>query len=280
MGCPSILSFKVLPTAAVIKGKMKDDSGIRCFQSLLIFGNVVIGLCGLALTAECIFFVSDQSGIYPLLEATDNDDIFGAAWIGIFAGFCLFVLSILGIIGIMKSNRRLLMVYLILMFIVYAFEVASAITAATQQNFFIPELFLKQMLEFYQNPNPINNDNLWKINGVTRTWNRFMLLNGCCGVNGPQDWQTYNSVFRQFNSDSAYPWPQQCCVMNSLGQPVNLDACKLGVAGYVNLNGCYDLMAGPMTRHAWGVAWFGFSILCWTFWVLLGSMFYWTRIEY
>ncbi|KAE8621217.1 hypothetical protein XENTR_v10004728 [Xenopus tropicalis] len=155
---------------------MKEDSGVRCYQSIIIFGNVVLGLCGVALTAECIFFVSDQSGIYPLLEATNNADIFAAAWIGIFTGFCFFILSIVGIIGIMKSNRRMLMVYLILMFVVYAFEVASAITAATQENFFIPNLFLKQMLDFYQNPNPTNNDNLWKINGVTNTWNRFMLL--------------------------------------------------------------------------------------------------------
>lgn len=28
--------------------------------------------------------------------------------------------------------------------------------------------------------------------------------------------------------------------------------------------GCYELISGPMNRHAWGVAWFGFAILCWT----------------
>ncbi|KAG8450079.1 hypothetical protein GDO86_002630 [Hymenochirus boettgeri] len=259
---------------------MKEDSGVRFFQVILILGNVVIGLSGLALTAECIFFISDQNGLYPLLEATDNDDIFGAAWIGLFTGFCFFVLALLGIVGIMKSNRRILMAYLILMFIVYCFEVASSITAATQRDFFIPNLFLKQMLEFYQNQNPFNNDNLWKITGVTNTWNRIMLLNHCCGVNGPADWQTYSSKFREVNSDSAYPWPTQCCVMDNMGQPLNLDACKLGVSNYVYLNGCYDQIAGPLTRHAWGVAWFGFAILCWTFWVLLGTMFYWTRIEY
>ncbi|KAM4795493.1 uroplakin-1b [Rhinophrynus dorsalis] len=259
---------------------MKEDSGVRCFQGILIFGNVIIGLCGLALTAECIFFVSDQRGLYPLLEATDNDDIYGAAWIGIFTGFCLFVLSLVGIIGIMKSNRRMLMAYLILMFIVFCFETASAITAATQRDFFIKELFLKQMLEYYQNPNPDNNDHRWKIEGVTNTWNRLMLLNNCCGVSGPLDWQMYTSKFRDVNSDSAYPWPQQCCVMNDMGQPNDLNACRLGVSGYVHLDGCYDQIAGPMNRHAWGVAWFGFAILCWTFWVLLGSMFYWTRIEY
>lgn len=66
-------------------------------------------MCGIALTAECIFFVSDQHSLYPLLEATNNDDIFGAAWIGMFVGICLFCLSVLAIVGIMKSNRKVLL---------------------------------------------------------------------------------------------------------------------------------------------------------------------------
>lgn len=28
--------------------------------------------------------------------------------------------------------------------------------------------------------------------------------------------------------------------------------------------GCYDAISGPVNAHAWGVAWFGFAILCWT----------------
>ncbi|XP_018425783.1 PREDICTED: uroplakin-1b [Nanorana parkeri] len=258
---------------------MKEDTGVRCFQVVLIIGNVVIGLAGLALTAECIFFVSDQNRLYPLLEATSNDDIFAAAWIGIFTGFCFFLLSILGIIGIMQSNRRMLMAYLILMFIVYCFEVASAIVAATHRDFFTTNLFLSQMLNLYQKTDG-NSDEKAKADGVTTTWNYLMLMRQCCGVNGPNDWQDYNSTFRITNSDSAFPWPQQCCVMTNLAQPVNVQGCKLGISGYLNLNGCYDWIGGPLNRHAWGVAWFGFAILCWTFWVLLGTMFYWTRIEY
>ncbi|KAM8974970.1 uroplakin-1b isoform 1-T1 [Pelodytes ibericus] len=259
---------------------MKEDSSVRCFQAILILGNVIIGLAGIALTAECIYFVTDQNGLYPLLEATDNDDIFAAAWIGIFTGFFFFLLSMLGIAGIIKSNRRLLMAYLILMFVVYCFEVASAITAATQRDFFIPDLFLKQMLQTYQKTSFVNNDDRFKSQAVTTAWNNLMLFKGCCGVNGPSDWQTYTSVFREQFSDSAFPWPQQCCVMNQQGTPLNLLGCRVGVSGNLYLNGCYDYIAGPLNRHAWGVAWFGFAILCWTFWVLLGTMFYWTRIEY
>ncbi|XP_042855097.1 uroplakin-1b isoform X1 [Panthera tigris] len=216
----------------------KDDSTARCFQGLLIFGNVIVGMCGIALTAECIFFVSDQHSLYPLLEATDNDDIYGAAWIGMFVGICLFCLSVLGIVGIMKSNRKILLAYFILMFIVYGFEVASCITAATQRDFFTPNLFLKQMLERYQNNSPPNNDDQWKNNGVTKTWDRLMLQDNCCGVNGPSDWQKYTSAFRTENNDADYPWPRQCCVMDSLKKPLNLEACKLGVPGYYHKQTC------------------------------------------
>lgn len=40
---------------------------------------------------------------------------------------------------------------------------------------------------------------------------------------------------------------------------------KTGVdSGMVVLQGCYAAISGPMNRQAWGVAWFGFAILCWT----------------
>ncbi|XP_049733064.1 uroplakin-1b isoform X2 [Elephas maximus indicus] len=175
----------------------KDNSTVRCFQGVLIFGIVIIG-------------------------------------------------------------------YFILMFIAYGFEVASCITAATQRDFFTTNLFLKQMLERYQNNSPPNNDDKWKNNGVTKTWDRLMLQDNCCGINGPSDWQKYTSAFRIENNNADYPWPRQCCVMNNLKEPLNVEACKLGVPGYYHSQGCYELISGPMDRHAWGVAWFGFAILCWT----------------
>lgn len=67
-------------------------------------------MCGIALTAECIYFVSNPHDLNPLLKATVNSDIYAAAWIGIFVGLALFVLSILGIIGVIKASRTLLLV--------------------------------------------------------------------------------------------------------------------------------------------------------------------------
>ncbi|NXU07362.1 UPK1B protein, partial [Buphagus erythrorhynchus] len=150
--------------------------------------------------------------------------------------------------------------YIILMLITFAFEMASCITAATHQDSLTPGLFLKQMLEGYQKSEPANNSD----NVVTKTWDELMLQNHCCGVLGPSDWQEYTSAFRRTHSDADYPWPRMCCVLDAQGLPINLDGCKLGVPGYYNSNGCYDTISGPVNTYAWGVAWFGFAILCWT----------------
>lgn len=44
---------------------------------------------------------------------------------------------------------------------------------------FTTNLFLKQMLVRYQNNSPPTNDDQWKNNGVTRTWDRLMLQVPC-----------------------------------------------------------------------------------------------------
>ncbi|XP_021404719.1 uroplakin-1b [Lonchura striata] len=252
----------------------KSDDCVHILQGLLVFGNVVIGMCGIALTAECIYVVANSHELYSLLKVTENSDIYAAAWIGIFVGLALFVLSILGIIGVIKASRTLLLVYIVLMLITFAFEMASCITAATQQDSLAPESFLKQMLDRYEPSDPANNSG----DEATKTWNDFMRQNNCCGVKGPSDWQEYTSAFRTTHSDADYPWPRMCCVLDEKEDPVNLDGCKLGVPGYYKSNGCYDAISGPVKAHR-GVAWFGFAILCWTFCILLGTMFYWSGIE-
>lgn len=165
------------------------------------------------------------------------------------------------------------------MIIVYIFEVASCITAATHRDFFVPNFFLKQMLQLYSNRNWQNEAEFKNYVGLTDTWNRIMPDNNCCGVNGPQDWIQFNSAFRSTHSDSEFPWPRQCCTTTSFGEIQNVDACKLGINGYVYNQGCYEFISGPLNRHAWGVAWFGFAILCWTFFVLVGTMYYYAVLD-
>ncbi|MBN3289622.1 UPK1B protein, partial [Polypterus senegalus] len=192
---------------------------------------------GIALSAECIFFLSDQNGYYIMLYATGRDTIFAAAWIGLFTGFAFFCTSILGIYSIMKSKRKLLLAYILLMLFIWCFEVASSIAAITHRDWFVPNLFLQQMLQIYQAPLPTSipstQDQIYIINGITNSWNNVMTTYQCCGVNGPQDWITYNSTFRAYNSDSQFPWPRQCCGQAGDGTILNENACIIGIPNFV-----------------------------------------------
>ncbi|CAM9255692.1 uroplakin-1b [Lampetra fluviatilis] len=254
---------------------MRDvSSGVRCVQILLIFGNVVLLGCGLALFAMSVFVVADPARLWPLLSAFNNTDIFAGAWISIFTGFSFFLLAILGIYAVMRLARGLLLAYILLTLFVYIFEVASCITAITHRDFLTKNAYLQQMLQLYQNPNWVDENSKFNYEGVTAVWDRTMFNYQCCGVNGPQDWQSYGSSFRDLHPEGDFPWPLQCCVLDAAsGLIKDIDACRLGLSGYLNTQGCYDYVSGPLHRAAWGVAWFGFAILCWEFWVLLGTMY-------
>ncbi|XP_055791058.1 uroplakin-1b-like [Salvelinus fontinalis] len=225
------------------------DTKDRCFRALLIWGNLVIACCGIALMAMCIFFISDRGGLYVLVYATGNDSIWRGAWIGVFTGFALFCTSIFGMHAIVVSKRNILLAYILLMVIIYAFEVASAITAATHKD--------------------------W----VTKTSARKQ-QSKCCGVYGPEDWVKYESHFRQQNTDADNPWPRQCCQQDATGAISHLEACKIGVSPFLHAQGCYDYIAGPLIRHVFGVSWFGFAILCWTFFVILGVIFHYNQLDF
>ncbi|XP_048839776.1 uroplakin-1b-like [Brienomyrus brachyistius] len=253
---------------------------MRLLQAVLLWGNFVIMCCGIALMAMCIFFVYDRDHLHTLVYYTGSDSIWRAAWIGIFTGFALFCVAAYAMYAIMKEKKIPVLVYIILMMIVFAFEMASAITAATHEDWFGPEIFLTEMLQKYdQQVLPNNTNDMNQVQEITNAWNQLMIEKSCCGVNGPQDWLTYNSSFRQQYSDASYPWPMQCCQQNAMGGIVQLRGCQIGVNPYLSTTGCYAYIAGPIMTQGLAVSWFGFAILCWVFFVLLGMMFYYTQID-
>ncbi|XP_062309882.1 uroplakin-1b-like [Osmerus eperlanus] len=213
------------------------DTKDVCLRGLLVGGNFVIACCGLALMAMCIFFITDHDRLYILVFATGNDSIWRGAWIGLFTGFALFCTSLFGMYAIVGSNRHQLLAYLILMIIIYAFEVASTVTAATHKDWFILNLFLKQMLQNYSKPLPEDlpspQDQIYVINGITDTWNRILTESKCCGVYGPEDWVKYDSSFREQNTDTEYPWPRLCCLQDAKGAISHVEGCKIGVKPFL-----------------------------------------------
>lgn len=244
------------------------EKGSGGLVAVVVFGNVVIMLCGLALFAETIWATSDPYYVYTVLGASGKDDVFAGGWIGIFCGFSFFLLAVYGIVAAVKGSRTMLMVYLVLMMIVYIFECASCITSFTHRDYMINSNVIKaQMLSRFWDNTSVGND-------VTNFWIRIMVDEQCCGVDGPQDWVDYSSTFRGIFSESQAPWPYWCCARDNNFQILNKNACLIGLPPYVNTWGCFDHIGHAIDSYTWGISWFGFAILMWTMLVMFATMYH------
>ncbi|XP_069597067.1 uroplakin-1a [Ranitomeya imitator] len=243
----------------------KGSSGL---VAIIVFGNVVIMLCGLALFAETIWATTDPYYVYPVLGATGKDDVFAGGWIGIFCGFSFFLLGLYGIVAAIKGSRTMLMVYLVLMMIVYIFECASCITSFTHRDYMINSNVIKaQMLTRFA-------DNTNTGAEITNFWKRVMLDKQCCGVDGPRDWVDYSSTFRVSYPEPVAPWPFWCCARDDNFQIVNVQGCRVGLAPYVYTTGCFEHIGHAINSYTWGISWFGFAILMWTMLVMFATMYH------
>ncbi|KAM8927548.1 uroplakin-1a isoform 2-T2 [Pelodytes ibericus] len=204
------------------------EKGSLALVGVIVFGNVVIMLSGLALFAETIWATTDPYKVYPILGVTGKDDVFAGSWIAIFCGFSFFLLALYGIISVMRGSRTMIMVYLVLMMVVYIFECASCITSFTHRDYMINSNVIKsQMLSYYTESSPQGQQ-------ITAVWNSIMLEKSCCGFDGPADWTTYASTFRATYPESVAPWPSWCCSRNSNFEIVNAEGCRVGYPSSVN----------------------------------------------
>ncbi|CAN2388042.1 Tetraspanin family [Pristimantis euphronides] len=236
--------------------------------AVVVFGNIVIMLCGLALFAETIWATTDPYYVYPVLGATGKDDVFAGGWIGIFCGFSFFLVGVFGIIAAIKGSRTMLMVYLVLMMIVYIFECASCITSFTHRDYMVNSNVVKtQMLTRFAENSSVGYE-------ITSFWKRIMFEKQCCGVDGPQDWIDYSSTFRTMYLESDSPWPLWCCVRDNNFEILNKEACRVGLPPYLYSTGCFEHIGHAIDSYTWGISWFGFAILMWTMLVMFATMYH------
>lgn len=229
-------------------------------------------MCGLALFAETIWATTDPYKVYPMMGVTGKDDVFAGGWIAIFCGFSFFLLGIYGVIATLRGSRTMVMAYLVLMLIVYIFETASCITSFTHRDYMInSNVILKQMLRFYSAEDDQGRQ-------LTRLWNSIMMDKECCGFNGAVDWINYSSTFRNTYNESLAPWPFMCCKRDGNFAVINPEGCRVGYMDYINSKGCSDYIVHAINSYTWGISWFGFAILMWTLLVMLGEMFYYTKL--
>ncbi|KAG1936804.1 tetraspanin-18 [Pimephales promelas] len=230
---------------------------LTCLMILVIVLNAIAAAAGLALFAVAIWVAVDAYKLYPISAVSGKDDIFAAAWIAIFTGFAFFLTCIFGIFAALKRSRVLIMVYLIIMFIIFLFESASAITAATNRDYLVgnSNLVKKQMLQYYA-------ENSIQGKDITQTWNRVMEQAECCGTDGPTDWLEFNSTFKQtFSTIYPFSWPPNCCKRLINFDVADLEGCTVGKSSAMYTKGCFQYIESVLSRYTWAVSWYGFAVL-------------------
>ncbi|XP_036688876.1 uroplakin-1a isoform X1 [Balaenoptera musculus] len=204
------------------------EKGSPVVVGLLVVGNIIILLSGLALFAETVWVTADQYRVYPLMGVSGKDDVFAGAWIAIFCGFSFFVVASFGVGAALCRRRSMMLTYLALMLTVYIFECASCITSYTHRDYMVsnPSLITKQMLTFYSADSDQGRE-------LTRLWDRIMIEQECCGTSGPTDWVNFTSAFRATTPEVVFPWPPLCCRRTGNFIPLSEEGCRLGHLDYL-----------------------------------------------
>uniref|UniRef100_A0A8D2JHV9 Uroplakin-1a n=1 Tax=Varanus komodoensis TaxID=61221 RepID=A0A8D2JHV9_VARKO len=250
--------------------------GTRVWPQASVLGNnlsVILQLSGLALYAESVWVTADPYKVYPIMGVSGKDDVYAGAWISIFTGFSFFCVCVFGIISLVRGNRLMVLLYLVLILVVYMFECASCITSYTHRDYVVSNsrLITKQMLTFYS-------ADTYQGKELTRMWDRFMMEQHCCGTNNPLDWVNYTSVFRSRYPEAVAPWPYYCCKRDRNFIIINEEGCRLGHVDYIYTNGCFEHIKHAVQSYAWGVSWFGFAILMLTCPVVLLAIYHYTTM--
>uniref|UniRef100_A0A8C4Y6Y1 Uroplakin 1A n=1 Tax=Gopherus evgoodei TaxID=1825980 RepID=A0A8C4Y6Y1_9SAUR len=247
------------------------EKGNPFIVGVLILGNIIILMCGIALYAETVWVTADQYKVYPILGVSGKDDVYAGAWIAIFCGFAFFCLGVFGIVALISSPLHTK--YLVLMLIVYIFECASCITSYTHRDFVVSNhrMVTKQMLTFYAAPTAQGRE-------LTRMWDRIMMEQQCCGATGPLDWVNHTSTFRSFYPEGLAPWPFLCCKRDANFVILSPEGCRVGHVDYINTKGCFEHIENAVNSYTWGISWFGFAILMFTCPVMLLAMYHYTTL--
>lgn len=249
------------------------SKGLGCLMGTVVVCNIFAAAASLALMAVGIWVVVDPYKLYPISAGSGKTDIFAAAWIAIFTGFAFFVTCLFGIFAALKRSRGLMLTYIIVMFIIFIFECASAITAVTNRDYLVgnSNLVKQQMLRYYT-------ENSTQGMQITDTWNKVMQDVQCCGTDGPQDWLNFQSAY-QNTFGTSNPWPPNCCKKLSNSEVANPTNCRLGQKTDLFTKGCFQYIESMLSRYVWVISWYGFAVLMFVFFMLLLAMVYYTQLD-
>ncbi|XP_006124548.2 tetraspanin-18 [Pelodiscus sinensis] len=214
---------------------------LSCMKYLMFIFNFFIFLGGACLLGVGIWVIVDPTGFREIVAA--NPLLFTGAYIMLAMGAMLFLLGFLGCCGAVRENKCLLLFFFMFILLIFLAELSAAILAFIFRENLTREFFTKELKKHYHGNN--------ETDVFSSTWNSIMITFSCCGVNGPEDFETALH-FRHHHSDDVVP--EACCqreLQTRDGAFVSKEDCLMGKDMYQNRQGCYTVILNSFETYVY-----------------------------
>jgi hypothetical protein len=214
------------------------DCGKSCAKFFLILFNVVFFCAGAVLFAVAIWVRVDKDVwdkiTFIELDSSDPYLEYGA-YLVIAIGAFIMVTCLIGFIGAIKESRCLLIIYIVIIFIAIAAEIAAA------------AIFLIYQEDIKDKARTELGNQFQKEKGLDTQTNFFKILREfevefeCCGLNGNADYTNASSAVADCPNGGG-KLPCSCCG--------DEDVTKANCTKTLYTEGCYDSLEDAFDEYA------------------------------
>lgn len=214
-----------------MKASYYRDRSTRLFRASLIFGNAFFCLLSVVMIAVGIFLISSKMQYAGVVYGSQ---ILSVSCYLIIAMACLlFLLSFVGCFGAIIENKKLLLVYAIILSIIFMLGIIASTLAIVFQ-VWVYNVLKVYMKESLLNSYGVKMDDPW-YNFVTRSWDEIQQNLECCALDN-NGWMLYRQTFwyrdlpgLEGDKKPFVPW--SCCVRDSSGNYLDLRKCQYELYG-------------------------------------------------
>ncbi|KAM4722181.1 tetraspanin-18 [Rhinophrynus dorsalis] len=219
---------------------MEGDS-LSCIKYLMFIFNFFIFLGGAFLLGLGVWVLVDPTGFREIIAA--NPLLFMGAYLVLSMGAMLFLLGFLGCCGAIRENKCLLLFFFMFILVIFLAELSAAILAFLFRENLTRDFFTKEVKRHYHGSNSSE--------VFSSTWNSVMITFGCCGVNGPDDFEDAHRFRSQHPHDMV---PEACCrreIQGRDGEIVSKMECIRGNVMFQNRQGCFSVILNSLEPYVY-----------------------------
>ncbi|MEE6499012.1 hypothetical protein FKM82_003285 [Ascaphus truei] len=240
---------------------MEGDS-LSCIKYLMFIFNFFIFLGGACLLGVGVWVFVDPTGFREIIAA--NPLLFMGAYLILAMGAMLFLLGFLGCCGAIRENKCLLLFFFMFILVIFLAELSAAILAFLFRENLTKDFFVREVKRHYHGS---NNTEVF-----SSTWNSVMITFGCCGVNGPEDFEEALRFRSQHPRDMV---PEACCkreIQQRDGEIVSKEDCLMGMEKFQNREGCYSVILNSLEPYVYVAGGLAIGVLAIELFAMVSAM--------